>query len=29
MEVSAGEVLVVMGEQLSLRNIENLLTKPR
>jgi voltage-gated potassium channel len=29
MQVSAGDVLVVMGEQPSLRNMENLLTKPR
>jgi voltage-gated potassium channel len=29
MEVSGGDVLVVMGEQPSLRNMENLLTKPR
>jgi len=29
MEVSAGDVLVVMGEQPSLRSMENLLTKPR
>jgi len=29
MEVSAGDVLIVMGEQQSLRDLENLLTKPR